>query len=105
MQITKILSGSITAEENGKFYKCSIRGNLRRDIKISVLMKDDILDISVKNKIYESVLEKHPDLSTTKQDAINHGLGISNVREIVDKHDGYMDICEISEYFCVSIRI
>ncbi len=36
MQITKILSGSITAEENGKFYKCSIRGNLRRDIKISV---------------------------------------------------------------------
>ena len=98
---------------------CSVLGNILdnaieaelkiaevdRDIKINVLMKDDILDISVKNKIYESVLEKHPDLSTTKQDAINHGLGIGNVREIVDKYDGYMDICETSEYFCVNIRI
>ena len=36
MQITKILSGSVTAEENGKFYKCSLRGNLRRDAKICV---------------------------------------------------------------------
>lgn len=98
---------------------CSVLGNILdnaieaemkldetdRDIRISVLMKEDVLDISVQNRIYESVLAKHPDLKTTKEDTSNHGLGIGNVRKIVDKHDGYMDICENGEYFCINIRI
>ena len=98
---------------------CTIIGNLldnaieaqmnnsidNRDIKINISMQDDLLDIFIKNKISESVISNNPDLKTTKQDKLNHGLGISNVRNIVNKYGGYIDIYEDIDYICFDIRI
>ena len=36
MQIVKILSGNITAYDGEKYYLCDLRGNLKRDGRISV---------------------------------------------------------------------
>lgn len=98
---------------------CTIIGNLldnaieaqmnnsidNRDIKININIQDDLLDIFIKNKISQSVISNNPDLKTTKQDKSNHGLGLSNVRNIVYKHGGYLDIYEDIDYICFDIRI
>ena len=79
-----------------------------RKIEIKIVMIEEVLDILIRNRIAEPVLQdvqKVKNIGTTKQDAENHGFGLKNVREIVKKYDGFMDLYEDSGCFCVHIRI
>ena len=80
----------------------------QRKIEIKIVMIEEVLDILIRNRIAESVLQdvqKVKNIGTTKQDAENHGFGLKSVREIVKKYDGFMDLYEDSGCFCVHIRI
>ncbi len=80
----------------------------QRKIEIKIVMIEEVLDILIRNRIAEPVLQdvqKVKNICTTKQDAENHGFGLKNVREIVKKYDGFMDLYEDSGCFCVHIRI
>ena len=80
----------------------------QRKIEIKIVMIEEVLDILIRNRIAEPVLQdvqKVKNIGTTKQDAGNHGFGLKNVREIVKKYDGFMDLYEDSGCFCVHIRI
>ena len=80
----------------------------QRKIEIKIVMIEGVLDILIRNSIAEPVLQdvqKVKNIGTTKQDAENHGFGLKNVREIVKKYDGFMDLYEDSGCFCVHIRI
>ena len=80
----------------------------QRKIEIKIVMIEEVLDILIRNRIAEPVLQdvqKVKNIGTTKQDAENHGFGLKNVREIVKKYDGFMDLYEDSGCFCVHIRI
>ena len=80
----------------------------QRKIEIKIVMIEEVLDILIRNRIAEPVLQdvqKVENIGTTKQDAENHGFGLKNVREIVKKYDGFMDLYEDSGCFCVHIRI
>jgi signal transduction histidine kinase len=80
----------------------------QRKIEIKIVMIEEVLDILIRNRIAEPVLQdvqKVKNIGTTKQDAENHGFGLKNVREIVKKNDGFMDLYEDSGCFCVHIRI
>ncbi len=76
-----------------------------KTVNISVKMCEDILEIIVKNRIEKSVLCDNKVLKTTKSDNINHGFGITNVKNIVNKYDGYMDIYEDNGWFYCIIRV
>ena len=79
-----------------------------RKIEIKIVMIEEVLDILIRNRIAEPVLQdvqNVKNIGTTKQDAENHGFGLKNVREIVKKYDGFMDMYEDSGCFCVHIRI
>jgi signal transduction histidine kinase len=79
-----------------------------RKIEIKIVMIEEVLDILIRNRIAEPVLQdvqKVKNIGTTKQDTGNHGFGLKNVREIVKKYDGFMDLYEDSGCFCVHIRI
>lgn len=57
-----------------------------RKIEIKIVMIEEVLDILIRNRIAEPVLQdvqKVKNIGTTKQDAENHGFGLKNVREIV----------------------
>lgn len=56
----------------------------------------------VKNTIQDSVLEKNQQLDSCKENKIEHGWGLKSVREIVEKHEGMIDIYEKNGMFIVS---
>lgn len=58
----------------------------QRKIEIKIVMIEEVLDILIRNRIAEPVLQdvqKVKNIGTTKQDTGNHGFGLKNVREIV----------------------
>lgn len=75
------------------------------EIFVKVYRKKGYDALSVRNRITESVLEGNPELVTTKQEKAIHGLGVSQVKEIVDKNGGMYDFYEEDGYFCVNIFI
>ena len=60
--------------------------------------------IIIKNSIDESVLEKNPNLVTIKEEP-NHGYGMKQIKSIVEKYDGNIDIYEKNEMFIISIML
>ena len=77
----------------------------KRYIEVNMLNDDDVLYISVKNTILESVLENNKQLHTIKADKKSHGLGTKIVKDIVEKYNGSIDYYEEDEFFCCDIRI
>lgn len=64
---------------------------------------NNIRHFIVSNYIEESVLDRNPQLHTTKEDAENHGLGILSVKKVVNQYGGLIDISEENSRFMVHI--
>jgi sensor histidine kinase regulating citrate/malate metabolism len=76
-----------------------------RSISIDIIQSRDSLSILAKNRITASILTVNPHLSSTKKDSKPHGIGLKNVRKIVESQDGLLDFFEEGEMFCVHIYI
>lgn len=59
--------------------------------------------IKICNSIDDSVLAKNPKFNTTKNERAQHGVGLSQVRDIVEKYQGLLDIYEEEDRFIVSV--
>ena len=77
----------------------------RKLIYISVCRKKGWDCITVKNGIDRSVLNSNPELISTKPDKDKHGIGIQQIKAIVTKYDGMIDIYESDGMFIVSVMI
>ena len=77
--------------------------NPNRFIYLEISKENNIYSFMVKNSLDKSVIRDNPKLKTTKKDSINHGLGISIIRDIVNKYSGRYDYYEIDNAFCCSI--
>ena len=65
----------------------------RKMLGVTIAHKKGFDTIAVKNSIDQSVLERNPELRTSKTEQ-GHGLGIKQIRAIVEKYDGELDIYE-----------
>lgn len=66
-----------------------------RSLKAAVRLEKGILYINIRNSCQGIADGKVQHLETTKDDAPNHGIGLGNVRRIVEKYHGEMDlVCE-----------
>ena len=74
----------------------------RKQIDIKILSQKGFDTIQVKNSIDKSVLANNPKFNTTKSES-GHGYGIKQIKSIVEKYDGMMDIDEDDGMFIVSI--
>ena len=72
------------------------------EVQISYQKGFDV--ITVKNSIDSSVLLNNPDLISTKEEA-GHGLGMKQIKSIVEKYNGNIDIYEKNNKFVVSIML
>ena len=72
------------------------------EVQISYQKVFDV--ITVKNSIDSSVLLNNPDLISTKEEA-GHGLGMKQIKSIVEKYNGNIDIYEKNNKFVVSIML
>jgi hypothetical protein len=59
----------------------------------------------IKNTIETSILGVNSNLKTTKNKNKNHGYGLRQINDIINKYNGYIDIYEIEKYFCIKILI
>ncbi|MCR1961027.1 GHKL domain-containing protein [Thomasclavelia cocleata] len=77
----------------------------KNDPKIEVFIEEDVfLYLEVINKINDSVLNKNPDLRTSKLGG-NHGHGIKSVKRIVNEYRGSVKFFEKDNKFHASIII
>ena len=77
------------------------------EIVVRIAARRGYETILVKNRIGGSVLEKNPDLTTTKpvEEGKSHGLGIGRIRSICEKYSGMCDFYEEDGFFCASAFI
>lgn len=76
--------------------------------KISVKARtteEGYFSYEIKNAKINEVRKKKGKFLSDKEDARYHGLGISNISDIVDKYNGMLDITHTAEEFTVTILI
>ncbi|MBR4082660.1 MAG: sensor histidine kinase [Lachnospiraceae bacterium] len=75
------------------------------EMRIRIAAERGYQTIRVKNRISGSVLQSNPNLVTTKQEKDLHGMGIRQIKEIVDSYNGMYDFYEEDNFFCVGVFI
>ncbi|QUI21407.1 GHKL domain-containing protein [Vallitalea pronyensis] len=84
------IEASLKLEQKDRYIKIDIR-NIEKYIII-----DCVNRIAVNSK---------STLQTTKDNKILHGIGLSNVKQIVKKYHGSIDISSIKDYFTITITM
>lgn len=70
-----------------------------KKLRIAIKLDKGVLFINVHNSCQGIAEGKAQYLKTTKEDAPNHGIGLRNVRRIIEKYHGDMDlICENGKF-------
>lgn len=78
----------------------------KRIIEFEIAGYNSQIFISVCNSYdMESIINQKQKFITTKEDKLNHGIGLENVRRTVKKYDGDMRISQENERFIVTINI
>lgn len=88
--LTNLLDNAIEACEQEK----------APEICVNIVKRRGYHAMIVKNRISQSVLEKNPDLETTKLESMDHGMGISQIQSITEKYAGISDFYEKDGFFC-----
>lgn len=78
----------------------------KRIIEFEIAGYNSQIFISVCNSYnMESSINQKQKFITTKEDKLNHGIWLENVRKTVKKYDGDMRISQENERYIVSINI
>lgn len=89
--LSNILDNSIEASLKEEKPEMEIQISRRRDYEV----------IMVRNKVAISVLDVNPNLKTIKNNTIEHGKGVSQIKNITSKYGGMSDFYEEDGYFVV----
>ena len=96
--LANLLNNAIEACE-----KCE-EDNRTIDVIIKII-NDSELMISVRNTYNDTILKHNDHFLTTKEDSANHGFGLGNVRSVVSKLNGYMNVDTDDGCFTVIIVV
>ncbi|MCM1057434.1 MAG: GHKL domain-containing protein [Firmicutes bacterium] len=72
-------------------------------LDVSIELQQGVLRIQIENSYNGKLEKKHKKLLTTKPEKDLHGIGLENVRKIVEKYDGIMEICPDKDTFRVTL--
>lgn len=67
------------------------RGEAQPAVHVSAQCVKNYLRVTVRNRVSRDVLAENPSLATTKENAADHGVGVSVIRRIVEQYDGMLD--------------
>jgi sensor histidine kinase regulating citrate/malate metabolism len=96
--LANLLNNSIEACE-----KCEADNRII-DVVIKPINDSEFM-ISIKNTYNGIIQKQNGQYLTTKVDKVNHGFGLENVRSVVSKLNGYMDIDNNNGSFTVTIVV
>lgn len=95
--LSNMLDNAIEASER--------ESEIVREIQVTIVQRKGYETIGIKNRIPTSVLERNPNLQSTKAEKNQHGLGISQIKTIVASYQGMYDFYEEGDFFCVKVFI
>lgn len=72
-----------------------------KHLKVQISYKPEMLLILIENSYQGSVYKHKERYISTKQDSAEHGLGLENVRLVVEKYDGILEITDENQMFRV----
>ncbi len=93
--LTNMLDNAIEASEK----------EIQPELHVSISRRRGYEVILVKNHIQKSILQENPHLESTKDGKDIHGMGVKQIRELVEKYEGMCDFFEEDNFFCVSAFI
>lgn len=70
-------------------------------LDINIELQQGFLRIQVENSYNGKLEKRHQRLLTTKKASGLHGIGLENVRKMVEKYDGIMEVCPEGDMFRV----
>lgn len=78
-----------------------------KDKKLSVLVKFEkgMLFINVRNTFGDKIIKMGNDYLTTKKEAEKHGIGLKNVKRVVNSYHGNIEISDTDNIFDVKIML
>ena len=74
-------------------------------IKFLIFKKAGYACFKIENIVNKNIFESNPNLDTTKKEKKGHGIGLKNVREIIDKQDGIFNIVQNGNWFCAEVML
>lgn len=72
-------------------------------LKFRVTFQKGVLQIEIENSFQGTLVRERGRFFTTKEDKELHGIGLNNVRRIVEKYDGLMEVRPREDTFFVKI--
>ena len=76
--------------------------NKEKEIKLDIEFSKESLFIQVDNT-FDGIVKYNEEHIITRKDEENHGHGLKNIKQAVEKYDGYMDIAHEGGSFSVTI--
>ncbi len=74
-------------------------------IKLNIFQNAGYICFKIENIVDKDVISINPKLKTTKSNAHIHGIGLRSVRDIIDNHDGIINITQNEKWFSVEIML
>lgn len=74
-----------------------------KQLDVDIKLKQGVLWIKIENSFQGKLRKGQKGFLTTKEKKEQHGIGLSNVRKIVEKYNGIMEICPHDNIFCVKL--
>lgn len=89
--VGNLLENAIEAAEKTK----------EKELHVLIQFKKDVLRVEISNSCLENQIKGKQGFLTTKKETGLHGIGLSNVRKIVEKYDGVIDASKKGTVFTV----
>lgn len=93
--LSNLLENAITASENTQ----------EKMLHLKLVTKKGLLYIEIENSYNGIINEEKGRFYTTKNNKAIHGFGLKNVKRIVEKHNGTLDITYSEERFRINIML
>lgn len=79
--------------------------SIKKKISIKSYLRGLYFIIEISNSNIEPIKYSGNMVLSTKPNKINHGIGLSNIQDVVNKYNGVLDIIEERNYFTISIML
>ena len=74
-------------------------------LKLRIVFQKGILQIEIENSFCSKMVRKREIFFNTKPDKAAHGIGLNNVRKIVEKYNGLMEVRSGKDIFFVKVML
>ena len=75
---------------------------IEKEVDLQMKRDEEYIHLIVRNRIRNSVLEKNPELKSSKEEK-GHGLGLEHVKNILEENKGLWEVYEEKGWFCVHV--